>query len=861
MAKSAERYICIHGHFYQPPRENPWLGQIETQPSAAPFHDWNARINFECYRPNASARVVDSANRILDIRNTYESISFNFGPTLFSWIEERAPEVYAAILEADRRSVRAREGHGNAIAQVYNHIIMPLAERRDRLTQILWGLEDFRRRFGRDPEGMWLPETAVDTESLVLLAENGIKFTILAPHQAAKFRASASASATADKTWKDCAQAGGIDPTRAYACPLPGGRSISLFFYDGPVSRAIAFDDLLADGSRLARRLTEVFRDDRSWPQLVHAATDGETFGHHHRFGEMALVYALHLIESQGLARLTNFGQYLERHPPAVEVQIAENTSWSCAHGVERWRSNCGCAIHPDSGWNQKWRAPLRDALNLLKRRLDLLFEELAAPLAIDPWKARDDYIHVILGRANGATDKFLHLHARPPLTDERAADLLHLLEMQHYGMLMFTSCGWFFDELSGIEPTQNLLYAARALQLAGQFRAGLEEEFLAVLGQAPSNVYPGGGREIWARFIQPEVADLRRVIANAAIARLQNPAEGKFPYFSYEIEVRDRSAEAIGSMTLALSRIRVRSRIERSSADCIAAVLHFGAHDFHCALRSPLEPAAYARLRRELFETFRRQSVAEVLRLMDREFDARRYTIRDLFPEERLHLLERVTTESFGRFLSLVELIHDETCKLMDYAREMKSPVPKGFLAAAELVLRARIERAFELFLETGSHVLLDDLVAQARRWEIAPASGSLMRRLQQALDERVRRLSTHPDDETADALLAILAVVTSLGIENEIDLWEAQNTCFELVYSSASPAGSAEQAHQSASAQSAAPLPPMPGALGPRALILLATRLRVSLDSPLRKTSITRPPTVARTHPPVPEPHITAI
>jgi alpha-amylase/alpha-mannosidase (GH57 family) len=341
-----ERYLCIHGHFYQPPRENPWLEAVELQESAYPFHDWNERITDECYAANARSRILDERGRLDKILNTYEWISFNFGPTLLSWMQARRPDIYQMILEADRASRERFSGHGNALAQGYGHVILPLSNERDKRTQVLWGIRDFEHRFGRKPEGMWLPETAADTPTLEMLAEHGILFTILAPRQAAAFR---EIGAEAWAELKD----GGIDPTRAYLCRLPSGRQINLFFYDGPVSQAVAFEKLLESGEKFMGRLTSAYDESRTWPQLVHIATDGETYGHHHRHGDMALSYAIHSINTNNVARLTNYGEYLHLHPPTHEVRIVESSSWSCIHGVERWRSNCGCNSGMNAGWNQ----------------------------------------------------------------------------------------------------------------------------------------------------------------------------------------------------------------------------------------------------------------------------------------------------------------------------------------------------------------------------------------------------------------------------------------------------------------------------------------------------------------------------
>ncbi len=371
-----ERFVCIHGHFYQPPRENPWLEAVEFQESAYPYHDWNERISAECYAANARARILDGENRIAAIVNNYASMSFNFGPTLLSWLQTERPDVYAAILEADRASAARFSGHGSALAQPYNHMILPLADARDRLTQVAWGIRDFEHRFGRRPEGMWLPETAVDLPSLETLAAAGIRFTILAPHQATHVRTIEAAGTAA---WREVGEAT-LDPAQAYRVALPSGAEIAVFFYDGPVSRAVAFDPvLLSKGENLAERLLGAFVDTRAHVELVHVASDGETYGHHHRHGDMALAFALRTLESGSRARLTNYGEYLERHPPVEEVRIAERTSWSCAHGVERWRSDCGCQTGSHPGWSQTWRAPLRDALDGLRDALGPLYAAGAA--------------------------------------------------------------------------------------------------------------------------------------------------------------------------------------------------------------------------------------------------------------------------------------------------------------------------------------------------------------------------------------------------------------------------------------------------------------------------------------------------
>ncbi len=504
-----KKYLCIHGHFYQPPRENAWLEEIEMQHSANPFHDWNEKITHECYRPNATSRILNDQDRITDIVNNYSRISFNFGPTLLSWMEQHAPDVYAAILQADRMSMEYFGGHGSAMAQVYNHIIMPLANERDQKSQVIWGLEDFKSRFGRESEGMWLAETAVNIQTLEILAANGIKFTVLAPRQALRYRKSGASRWTK-----------GIDSKRHYLCKLPSGNKIILFFYDGDRSQEVAFKGLLKNGREFAESLVSSF-DDRKEPQLVHIATDGESYGHHHRHGDMALAFCCQYIEATGLAQLTNYSQFLHLVEVEYEVEIRENTSWSCFHGIERWRSNCGCGN--ESGYHQRWRAPLREALNWLRDQLADIYQEQMEVYHQDPWKLRDEYVQVILNRGEDFVNRFLKIHCGRELQAADRTQIIRLLEIQRQSLLMFTSCGWFFDEVSRIETIQILQYADRAIQLAESIaNIDLESKFLEMLAKAESNeVKSKNAAFIYEKQLRPKRINLTKVGMHYAVASL----------------------------------------------------------------------------------------------------------------------------------------------------------------------------------------------------------------------------------------------------------------------------------------------------------------------------------------------------
>jgi alpha-amylase/alpha-mannosidase (GH57 family) len=686
----------MHGHFYQPPRQNPWLEEIEAEESAAPYHDWNARITAECYAPNAAARIVDGEGRILDIQNTYAQISFNFGPTLLTWLEKADPRTYRSIIDADRHSRAQRDGHGNAMAQAYNHLIMPLANRRDKATQVIWGIRDFQARFGHDPEGMWLPETAVDLETLDIMAAQGIRFTILAPHQAKRV------GSPAEGTWIDVSSKH-LDPSQPYRCLLPSGRDIALFFYDAPIAKAIAFESILARGEMLVERLLGAFHDERHRAQLVHVATDGETYGHHHRFGEMALAYALGSIDQKQLAILTNYGQYLEHFPPESLVEIHEATSWSCVHGVERWRNDCGCQTGGQPGWHQRWRKPLREALDWLCEELAQVFAEVGEPLLIDPWNARDDYIAVILDRSSASVERFIQQHARRRLADTEVVQVLKLLEMQRHAQLMYTSCAWFFAEISGIETVQMLAHAARAIQLGreGDGRE-LETGLLERLAQAPSNLSPRleNGRDVYLKFVKPMVATLRTVIATYAIDAAIEPYSPKKTLGVYEIQELAALRDQRANLTLATGRVRVQSLINGESLQAIYAVLESDSHDLRCSVKGYVDVEEYARIRDELFQLFTHRSLTELVRALDGHFGEDYFALAHLFHDEQQRIGLRLLAKALARVEGECRAIYQANQQLMHFLRETHLPLPTALRLTAESALNADLWQAVQQLL-----------------------------------------------------------------------------------------------------------------------------------------------------------------
>jgi alpha-amylase/alpha-mannosidase (GH57 family) len=774
MTASPAKYVCIHGHFYQPPRENPSLEYVELQESAYPYHDWNERITAECYAPNAASRMMDDQGRIASIVNNYSKISFNFGPTLLSWLQEKTPEVYRSILDADRASSQNFSGHGSAMAQCYNHMIMPLANQRDKRTQIIWGIQDFKHRFQREPEGMWLPETAVDVETLDLLAERGIKFTILAPRQASRVRKIGA------RSWKDV-HGERIDPTRAYQARLPSRRTISLFFYDGPISKAVAFEHLLDNGQHFAERLASGFSDSRDWPQLVNIATDGESYGHHHHFGEMALSFALDHIQSANLAKLSNYAEFLEKHPPTHEVEIFDNSSWSCVHGVERWRSNCGCNSGGHSDWNQEWRRPLRAALDWLRDQLTPLFEDTGRSLLKDPWAARDAYIDVVLNRNPENVNRFLAEHQIRDLSESERVTAMKLLELQRHAMLMYTSCGWFFDELSGIETVQVIHYAGRALQLAGEVvgNCSLEDEFLRRLGEAKSNLAEHrDGAHIYEKFVKPAVLDIRRLAAHYAIRSVFEEYGDQADIYSYKAErTKYRRAEA-GKMKLVLGRARFTSRITLESAVLAFGVLHLGDHNVSGGVREGMSEEEFEALSDTLSGAFARADAPEVLALLQHGFDTNIYSLKSLFRDDQRKILDIILGADLAEAEASLMRQYEQEAPLMRFLADLHVEQPKLFCTLAEFSLNRRLRTL--LGSPNAAAEKVESLLQEAREMQVTLDTSTLEFVMRRQAEERARAFWANPGE------LAVLqqlerSIQLARNLPFHVNLWQVQNLCAE--------------------------------------------------------------------------------
>lgn len=782
----SQRFVCIHGHFYQPPRENPWLETVETQDSAAPYHDWNERICSECYAPNGAARIQNAKNQITRIVNNYARMSFNFGPTLLSWLKENAPRTHRMILDGERRSRRTFKGHSSAMAQVYNHIIMPLANRRDRITQIRWGIADYEYHFGAPPEGMWLAETAADTETLELLAKHGIKFTLLAPHQCKRIR-KITGDGAAKEPWVDTPNAT-VDTTRPYLVRFESGVSIAVFFYDGPTSRAIAFEGLLNSGEGFAARLKSGLKDGGQ-PQLEHVATDGESYGHHHKHGEMALAYALRLLERDRTVKLTNYGNFLAQAPPELECEIVDGTSWSCAHGVERWRSNCGCSSGKP-GWNQEWRKPLREALDALRDALEPWTEETGAELFKDVWAARDAYIDVILHREEETKDKFLAAHQNHALSEDERVRALELMEMQRHAQLMYTSCGWFFDDISGIETVQVIAYAGRVLQLArevfGTKAEGLQETFLAQLAQAKSNVAAAGdGAQIYKNKIVPMALGLEQVAAHYAISSVFSSFAEETELFCYRIRRISYDIYTSGRGRLALGRTHIESSITGKQQSFSFAVLHFGDQNITAAVKpySSEEAAAFEAFAASAADQVQKANFPDVIRMIDRFYGHVDYSLTSLFTDEQRRIVKLILNSTLTDIETSLTSIYEDHASLLHYLSQAGLPKPPALTLAAGFAINAGLRRALEV--DPIDVAVMRSLLHLAKADQVALETSELSYQADLRMKRAMVELQLSAGSlDILDRALALARALHEMPIE--LNLWQAQNIWYEILRSS---------------------------------------------------------------------------
>ncbi len=730
------KYLCIHGHFYQPPRENAWLEEIELQESASPFHDWNARICAECYSPNALARVLNERKELTSLVNNYSHISFNFGPTLLSWMQEKEPEVYQAILEADRQSQQHFSGHGSAIAQAYNHMILPLANGHDKETQIKWGIYDFEKRFGRKPEALWLAETACNTETLEVLAANGMKFVILAPGQCLRVRK------IGEEKWQEVGA--GVDPKRAYLCNLPSGQKIALFFYDGPISQGIAFSDTLSSGEKFASRLLSTYNPGEE-AQLMHIATDGETYGHHQKFAEMALAYCLKTVQEKPDVHLTVYGEFLEKNPPQYEAQIRENSSWSCFHGVERWRANCGCNSGMHGSWHQKWRGPLRGALDFIRDEMIKTFENTGREYFKEVWAARNDYIELILDRSLDAQHKFFLRHATEKAWQNRS-NALKLLEMQRMAQLMYTSCGWFFDEISGLETVQIMQYACRAMELNRELSGvDLEPQFIKMLEQAPSNLPEiKNGAVAYERYVKPQAVSLESMALLHIINTLADETVNPQRTYACEVLKYEPIKLSAPNLLLCYGKITLKSRITLEEKEIPFAIFRRGTASIICAAGAQNPDPIFAQLK-SYFETKQYEDCATLIRTQFKH----QTPLNHMFMDVRRKVVEQVLKRMDAHTNQVFADLFEKQYPIVRGLQLLGTPIPPTFATVADFVLTEDLVAEFRAADVNVNDV--EELMEDVKTLGLDVSNGKVARAVTEKLTFLAFAFARNPHDKAA--------------------------------------------------------------------------------------------------------------
>jgi alpha-amylase/alpha-mannosidase (GH57 family) len=789
MANSGTTALVIHGHFYQPPRENPWTDHIEHQPSAHPFSNWNERITSECYRPNAFARIVDNYGRVERIVNNYSLINFNFGATLLAWLERFHAQTYACILEADRLSARRRGGHGNAIAQGYHHAILPLCNERDRRTEIRWGLADFRHRFGREPESLWLPETACDDATLGALIDEGLKYVILSPFQAERVRP------VGGDIWLSVID-GQLDTTVPYRYLHPdgSGRSLAIFFYDGGLAKAIAFDGALASSHMLLERFERRAREgggvQGASGRVVNVATDGESYGHHFKFGDRCLAYALEVEAAARGLRVTNYGEFLEENEPVWEVEIkrgaeGEGTAWSCAHGVGRWTRDCSCHASAPEGWNQKWRAPLRDALNYVRDEAARAYAEQGGELFRDPWRARDDYVELLVDARRDRTE-FLARQAGRRLSEADERRALTLLELQRSSLLMFTSCGWFFNDISGIETVQVLSYAARAMDFMDELGlASPRGQFLDRLAEAQSNVGKhGNGADIFRRTVETARVAPARIAASLAISSLVDKSEQDGEIAGHAFTLTDFRQEQHGRLALATGRIVLKTFSTHKRMDFAVAAMHVGDVDFYCVLKEYPGDEVFRAATENLWSRFRTGSVPALLRLMQEEFGPSDFGLEHLLPEGRQRIYEIMFGRMVGRFSEQYEYLYEENRRNIEMLQQAGFHLPEELRAAAEFTITGRLEREMQKFEQQNNPAAFREalkIAGEVARLGYRLDRTSMRHKFEKLIVATVREAVNEPGAENYEAALALIDLAAKLNLHANLE--RAQEIVYEVL------------------------------------------------------------------------------
>ena len=702
--------------------------------------------------------------------NNYAKISFDFGPTLLVWMKGASPDVYEAIVRSDQESMGNFQGHGSALAQCYNHMIMPLANARDQRTQVVWGIEDFKKRYGRLPEGMWLPETAVNVKTLELFAEFGIAFTILAPSQCKRIR-------HVGKTeWQPVTEAT-LDIRKPYLCRLPSGKTITLFFYNGPLSKEVAFHGILNNGEMMARRFLDGFSKDTS-PELEHIATDGETYGHHYHFAEMTLSYCLYFIDKSRQADLTNYAAYLAQYPAMDEAEIIEDTSWSCVHGIERWRSNCGCTTGSHPEWNQLWRPPLRSAMDWLRDNLIPIYESVMSGLVQDAWKARDEYIHVLLDRTPGTIEAFLRSHAKKDLTPEEKTTVLKLLEMQRHAMFMYTSCGWFFEEVTRLESRQIMVYACRALQLAKEVSGiDLEPQFLEILRKAPSNLKEfGDAGTYYQQEVMPLKLDLRCVGAHYAISSIFRTYSPTHTLYCYTVKREHYHRIQSGASTLVVGNAYITSMITWEVERVTYTAIKIGENIVFGGVRH-YDDASNALLE-QLLDVFKRGDIPATIRLIDKSFE-QHTNLQNLFRDEQRNILTQIIASSLADIEGTVQHVYEQYHPIMAMLRDMKLPLPYHLATTVEFITNNELQK--NLDSDTPNIPELRRHIEEYKQWNVPLDRTTLSFLAGRRICHMVTKVTGDPENlESLETLTELIDAIRDLPLQ--MNLWKAQNQYFRI-------------------------------------------------------------------------------
>ncbi|MFP4520814.1 MAG: DUF3536 domain-containing protein [Fibrobacterota bacterium] len=747
--KYSEKFAVVHGHFYQPPRENPWIDEIERQESAAPYHDWNQRIDRECYRSNGASRVLAPDGRIIDIINNYRYLSFNFGPTLMSWMEVHSPETYEKIIEADRISCEENNGHGNAIAQVYNHVIMPLQDRRDKITEIKWGIADFKYRFGRIPEAMWLAETAVDMETIECMIESGLKFLIVAPGQIAGIRK------IGEEKWNTSPVEDDLfcRPFRIFQKDKDGNteteKFIDAFVFNAGLSGAVGFEHLLRDAGGFTSRMLSEFRKKKGGPFFTSIATDGETFGHHEAFGNMCLASFFRDHASAAGIKIVNYASFLEMSPPEFEADLKNafsgGTAWSCAHGTGRWKEDCGCSTGAREGWNQKWRSPLRNAFDFLKEKIDEIYEKDAPDLfgKSDIWDVRDQYVEVILDRSEKNVEEFFRRFAGPEQTEERKAKALSLLEMQRNRLLMYTSCAWFFADISGIETVQNMKYAARALQYAAVFNNNakeIENGFLLHLSEAKSNIAGDDGKKIYERWVKPNSFSSEKAALIYVVSLLYSGEKKEDIFLRYHIKLSGKK-EVRKELCRAVSGdLKIKSELDHFTTEFFFLCLEIKDRGlrFYCMPKSQKPDFNLDKIISGTADKIESRS-ADI-------FKQPPFTLRDIFDDKKYEIASMMLKRNMSEIRGSFDEVFEKSRELLDVYTSFGIEIPSEIKVPCESAVSEGLIRC-----------------VKAMKSGISETDIKIFERLLGIAEHYGLNISTRTDIELADAIAVNLDGIDS--------------------------------------------------------------------------------------------------